>query len=287
MSGYKVAVVCPIGPLHKWGYEHTCQGCIGSHAEFADAVYLVQSTSDKAGTASILRRWYNVTLINSPDTWHHRPEDSDEVLNPAYSFSYFHMRNLAIGRTAAWRDGADVVISMSSNIYIPEWSRDGIHAAIGEMLAEDEPEAFLYRSIQLGRQLFVPDKRVPWIANARKWQTAEEAMVYEPDFKPRRFEGVPGEAVVVDCHYWRTMDELHSLYKRFNYMSRMRKTIWTDERLMTEYIAVQAKVGKWDHPLDRWGQELAAKHRSDFVSAIIFDELERRRKAAWAKTTEA
>jgi hypothetical protein len=270
----RVAVITPIGPLTKWGYQHTYEACIGSQAAWADRVFLVHSTADRAGIDALCARHANVEYISTERTWFHAPGQSDETLRNApgrdvFNFTAFHMANYAVGRYAAWQAGYDVALSMMSNTYIPQWSFDALRAAAIQLAESGECEGMIYRAFQLGGVLFRVDRCAPWLANL--CALGDTSATYCPDFKLRKCGAVTEGAIIVDCHYERTIADEMEKAERFRYLERLqvRGRGTETDTLVSEAARRFRQIPRWDRDLCAYGQAVATRSQGDFMSQII------------------
>ena len=114
----KIAVVCPIGPLNRYGYEHVATDCIASMADFADHVFLMQSARDKAGVETVLRaNGGRVTLVSDERTWFDAKDGKEQF------DALKVMANVDLGAELA--EGYDVAICLMVNWYVPPKNRRG------------------------------------------------------------------------------------------------------------------------------------------------------------------
>ena len=152
----KIAVVCPIGPLNRYGYEHVATDCIASMVDFADHVFLMQSARDKAGVEAVLRaNGGRVTLVSDERTWFNGERfDAQKVMD-----------NADLGADLALAEGYDVAICLMVNWYVPPKNRRGLRLACER--AVETGWAWLYRRDQLGLQMFHVNTRLPWIIALR------------------------------------------------------------------------------------------------------------------------
>lgn len=64
MSHQQTAVLCPIGPLGRFGYQYNRLHTIGSYSAFADNVYLNSSKRNDRHHDEIVNAFDNVTIIS-------------------------------------------------------------------------------------------------------------------------------------------------------------------------------------------------------------------------------
>jgi hypothetical protein len=267
----KLAIVTIIGPANKWGYERTYFECIGNQAQFADHVYLVQSTPDHTGIDRLLVAHDNITLISEPDNWRVRVGADDDVKLSFKSNVRLLSRNYQIGKQVAWRAGHDVVMMASSNSYVPTWTWEGVRAVMAGMLERGEPEAMMYHCWQLGPVLLTSTRRAPWIENAQLWTAVD--LDYTPNIKWRPFAGQPNGAYYVDVSYELTAAEFYANLTRFGFMDKWLAGPHELDEVLRAYVNTVQHSQPWDLKLDATGQAIAAAHQPDYVSAYLLNAL--------------
>jgi len=273
-----IAIVMPIGPLHKWGYQWTCQECIASQAEFADHIYMVQSTQDATGVQEILDKFPNVSLISGPETWHHRPGETDEVLTTAGRIVRVAYQNRRIAQMAAWKDGHDIVLGTHNNWYLPRPNIKALRAYC---------EDFRRRREILGRAWIVAqlcDKFMGVVYSGLLLNfggmNQKQVSHQIPNMKLRRpgsYYPIPQNIrsiYFVDCNYEMTVKEYAA--NRVRYPDYELHGVWNHKERLAARVQRFRKFG-WtkplDWPLDHWGQLIAAKARPDFYSWQILEAM--------------
>jgi len=276
----KIAISVAVGPLHKWGYQHVCRECLASQAEFADHVYMVQSTEDATGVRELLDEFSNITLISDPSTWHHKPSETDERMSAMRAqtmnyFTKFHMRNLAIGRAAAFDDGYKIVLSTHNNWYIPRRNISTLREYCEGFEQSGETTGNTWMMSQLHDRLFGPGVRNEGLVNLGNMRSREEVIAYYPCMKWRHipFEEIPGnvgDICMVDCSYDLLPSEYEGMQHRFGYPEH-ESFDWAiqRERLAGRLLRRNVVV---DVPLDYWGERIAAKSGPDFMGHQILQE---------------
>lgn len=274
----KVAISVAVGPLNKWGYQHVCRECLASQAEFADRVYMVQSTEDATGTRELMDEHDNITLISNPSTWHHRPGETDEVMDGPQkmrSFTKFHMRNLAFGRAAAFEDGYKVVLSTHNNWYIPRRNLDALLEYCEGFYQSGKTTGNTWMMSQLHDRLFGPGVRNEGLVNLSGMKGVAEIMAYYPCMKWRHplVEEIPGnvgDICVVDCSYNLLSAEYEGMQRRFCYPEH-ENFDWTRQREILASRLTRRNVLR-EGELDYWGKQIAKKSGPDFMGYQILQE---------------
>jgi len=268
-AGMKLAAIVPIGSLAEKGYQHVFEPCIRSIAEFADAVYLVQSINDNRNLWQ-LEGLYNVNVISNPSTWFDGDYDGKQI-----------NRNLDLGCQAAKNNGADIAILMTSNCYIPVDSAYLLRWAINHIRS---PFNFYYRGNFVAGKLFKPSKRLPYILNLSYFP--ETRFSFDPDglfcdgefispsygdFSQMEFE------TVIDVPLEMTLDELTdklNFVRCYSDALPKRNAVFDWNYWKPYMIGKIAACTPSDKPLDKYGLEIARIIRDDFISHEILRELD-------------
>jgi len=267
-----IAISCACGPLHKWGYQWTAYECIASQAEFADRVYLIQSTADSTGIDKLLNKYSNITLISDPSTWHHKPGEGDEALtimdgNTMSGFTKFHMRNLAIGRWAATKDGHKVIMSTHSNWYVPRRNIETLREYCLEFKQNGATTGYGWAMGQVHDRLHGPPVRREALYNPTGLSEAVILASY-PDMKARHIAQaeIPpnvNNLCLVDASYNLLPEEFEGMQKRFHYPGN---ETWNWPNYKAALIdRMKRRYTLGNEPLDYWGQEIAKKSTPDFM----------------------
>jgi hypothetical protein len=275
----KIAISVAVGPLHKWGYQHVCRECLASQAEFADHVYMIQSTEDATGVQELLDEFPNITLISNPATWHHLPGQTDEALPSPHHymglFTTFHMRNLSIGRGAAFDDGISIVLSTHNNWYIPRRNVSALREYCEEFAAGGTLTGHTWMWSQLHNKLFGPGMRNCGLCNTTGMLDRAAVEEYYPDMKFRyQVRSTIPEQVknicMVDCSYNLLPSEFEGMHRRFFYPG-YRTFDWNSKRAIIA-SRLMRKCFVQDVPLDYWGEKIAAKSRPDWMGYQLLQE---------------
>ncbi len=152
----KIAIVCSIGNLHRFGYHHIHEVVLKSFCSFADKVVLISSSRD----AKVAVRSSKIQLVSTAQTWF----DIDENGNECYSIDKL-VANMNQGLDILAAEGFDIALVIHINQYIPETKSENIQQYLQDFLHRDKPYTWLYKMYQCGPQLFEADRRLPWIYN--------------------------------------------------------------------------------------------------------------------------
>ena len=258
MKRVPFAIVCPCGPLWKWGYENTAALCLANQAQAADALYLVHSVKQAVVATA------NAVELSSPETWFHpsgeAPDDTPFASYAATQFTGLHERNYRLGRMRAWQDGYRIVVYTQSNWYIPESQREPLRRAVARIVADGQEYGLLNRRHQFGRMILRPDKAAYLIINMTAWDERTVLLV-EHDRKLRGHQ-VGNHPYVVDCGSEQTAQQLSAYFWRARYERR------TPEEL-TEYTRRAARKAMPGEPVaDATGLAIAAKSRPEYLSRV-------------------
>ena len=271
----KLAVVCPIGPLDQFGYQYTYSVALESFSLFAEAIYLVASTRSNAHVEEIRQRFPKVIFISNDQTWYKLDEAGQEVFD-----IYQWDRNLETGINHAHREAMDAAVVLPINSYVPEAAIPLIEGRIKRMIQEERPYEWVYRRIQLGSKLFVPDAGVPNIINLRipypyrvryDWTESPDGqkipISYDasyPDAAQEAFVDCPMEMTVDDLrnkmNFTKSYAQINpSALKQFEFHTHVREY----------YLPKFLRKVVTDDPLDRLGKMISQNSRADFVSQYL------------------
>lgn len=276
----KIAISVAVGPLFKWGYQHVCRECLASQVEFADRVYMVQSTEDATGVKELLDECPHITLISNPSTWHHKPGQTDEVLDVGKpnmaGMTMFHMRNLGLGRAAAFEDGYRIVLSTHNNWYIPRRNAAALRHYCEDFERSGKMTGHTWMMPQLHDKLLGPAVRNEGLANLASMKSADEVRAYYPGMKWRHLavntlpENVE-DICMVDCSYNLLPAEYEGMQHRFGYPQHEtfnwpeRRAQLADRLLRRNFVL--------NVELDYWGKLIAAKSGPDWMGYQILHEV--------------
>jgi hypothetical protein len=156
----KIGVLCPVGPLDRFGYQYHYLTIAENLSRFATQLYLVSTTRNRVHVDKLLTRFANVQYISDENTWLPLDDSDNEVFRLAkllYALNY--------GLEKCKQDGMDCMVSIHINQYVPEPAFVPLRKALSDMLDAGRPFEWLYKRYQLGDRLFHADTRVPWILN--------------------------------------------------------------------------------------------------------------------------
>lgn len=212
------AIICPVGPLFKWGYEHTFEACLMNQARGAAALYLVHSLADLSGMERLAGH-SNIVSMCGPETWFH-PEGlaPDDVAFGDYSghnFTTLHERNYRLGRHRAWRDGFNLVVYTHSNWYVPEAQWPILRGALERLVLECQDYGVMNRRAQVQDWIIAPDKAARLLINMTEW-SEEQVRLREHDRKLRAANVLPGAPEFVDCSSEATPEQISANFLRFD-----------------------------------------------------------------------
>jgi hypothetical protein len=286
-----IAVVCLVGPLDRFGYQHLAPDVLDNLCAFATRVYLVSSTRNRAGFDPALARHPNLTGLSDERTWFELEPDGRE----RFSIAALE-RNAEIAHAACRRDGMDCAIHIHINQFVPARARERLRDRCRRMVERGQPFEWLYKRYQLADRLFHADTRLPWILNLRAedvFRVRADALEHRrrPEshrIQHGRFRARNAEAIV-DCPLEMTMQDLAD---KMNYIA-----CYADLRPganprfdPAEYIAYYTrkfalKRMSDEAPDPETGAAVAARAGEDFVSRQILSRCQecRRGGGLWAR----
>lgn len=285
----KLAVVCPIGPLDRFGYQYTYATALESYSLFADVIYLICSSRIGAQIADVSERFPKAVLISDEQTWYSLDEFGQEVFD-----IYQWDRNLQTGLRQAQQEWMDAAVVVPINAYIPETAIALIQSKIRRMLEEDRPFEWVYRRFQLGSKLFIPDAGVPNIINLRlprpyrvRYDWTESPHGEKIPISYDHSHPDAAQEAFVDCPMEMTVDDLRdkmSFTKSYSQINPRALPQFDFQVHVTEYYLPKfLRKVMTDDPLDRFGRMIAQNSSPDFVSRYIIREYDKKLRVAKLK----
>ena len=258
-----LAIICPCGPLWKWGYENTAGPCLRNQADAVGGLYLVHSAIQDPGAE--IPTGSNVVSMSSRETWFHpeglAPDDEPMENYGGAVFTHLHERNYALGRLQAWRDGFRVVLYTQSNWYIAEVGRERLRRAVEAPVAGGGDFGLVNRRGQCGRVVLKADKAAYLLVNMTNW--AEGRVATEVVDRKLRGGQVGEHPEIVDCGSEQTPEQLAQ------HLWRARCERYAPEDLV-RVCRLNALRGLPGEPLsDPTGLEIAARSRPEHLSGLV------------------
>jgi len=269
----KIAVVCALGWLDRNGYQHVYRECIGSMAEFAEVVYLVQSTRNRTGIAELMQLYPNIIHIADKRTWFSDYDDEHEITYPL-----FHNRNLGIGMQAASMDGAECILGMQSNWYIPHANMTALRARCEAVIRDSKDCAWLYRSTQYAGTLFHVSHHVKFIVNPKHPECMVPGKVADKAhklFPPANQYAELEKTNVVDVPLEMTLEDLENIWNWYKcYDGRVGGSmVFKWETFRKIYQRSSRILSVCPVNPNGAGALIARNSRPDFVSHIILRDM--------------
>jgi hypothetical protein len=267
-----IAIICPIGPLDRWGYQHVYSPCVASMAAFADTIYMPQTTRNRAGVDELIMDYDNIVHVGNESTWFAEIDGNEH-------FDLFRLRdniNRAIER--AREDGHQIALCVEVNQYIPVAAREPLAALCAEVRANDQPYGWLFRRDQLAGATFHASLRRPWIWNLAFDVRIEipDGTLYDNQFIRHERGNWPLEdaAAIVDAANEMSAEDLRDKLTAFRFYSefvRKRPTTF-DWNYQLSYYVAKFRAKELDYAeLDIYGQAIAdvAAGHPEFMSHEI------------------
>jgi len=281
----KIGVICPVGPLDRYGYQYNYMTIMENLAAFATQVYIISSSRNR-DLHDLLSRFPNVDYIFNEDTRF----DVDATGNEVFSMEKLeHNVNLALQKCK--EDGMDCAIQMHINQYVQDRNKDNLRRLCGDMLEAGRPFEWLYKKYQLGNRLFHADTRVPWILNLQIDQpfviradsihhrdSHERYKIEHGDFRSK------DHIAIVDCPMEMTWQDLEEKMRFLYGGSVLGANV---DPCLGEYLSLPYYLRKFNQklisnePLDATGQVIARNSRSDFVSWTLLKHYQKVNAAGW------
>ena len=270
----KIAILCPIGPLDRFGYQYNHMITLQSFSEFADHIYLCSSTRTDAYIDKVLATFNNVTYISDERTWFEEDEEGNEF------FSVFDFeRNNDVALESCLADGMDCALHIHINQYIERRGFSALRTRIANLLQSREPFDWLYRRYQLYDRLFYTDTRHPWMLNLQVKNPPRlraDAILYKgvkytfevKDFRQQK------DGVIVDCNMELSLEDLadvRNFTRGYVELNPEANPIFDWEVYRPYYINKFNHKILSDDALDYFGQQIAQNSQPDFVSHLLLD----------------
>ena len=261
-----IGIVCPVGPVDRWGYQRNLAECVGSFCEFADLVVLVQSHEEAAGLGELAGRYGNLSVLANEQTWFHDGRYRAERV----AFN----RNL--GADALRQVGCSSILHLDCNWYIPESSRAELRKACGEA----QGVRWLFRGCQVGKWLFSPGMRLPNLHGPGARMALDDDSAISPDGATVRRESgfwpERGGQMVVDTELevtWGELEERMNFVRCYADLAVDRSPVFDRRFWQAFYRRKYASRKRSGFELGKVGQAIAARHEAKFVSETIAGEL--------------
>jgi hypothetical protein len=276
----KIGIVCPIGPLDRYGYQYNHTTVLENLSTFATRVYLCSSTRNRANVDGLLARFHNVEHISNENTWF----DMDESGNEIFRISKVeHNINLTLDRCR--QDGMDCAIQIHINQYVPSRNMENLRRLCQDMLRAERPFEWLYKRYQLGNRIFHTETRVPWMLNLQidnQFHVRADSLHHNDGGQKYAIEHgdyrAQNRCAIVDTQMELTLQDLEAkqnfirCYSELNPEANPR----FDWNAYFPYFMrkFNAKLIS-NEPLDGVGQVIAHDSRKDFVSWLLLEHYER------------
>ncbi len=259
----KIAIICPIGDLHRFGYWRVASFCLESWKVIGD-LFLIHSSR------TVIPFDIKANYIRDDDTLMSVTVDPDGKWGEWYDHRIV-AANANRGIDTACAMGYDVAITICVNWYVERPAGIAIREKCEWLLSQHSDYDYLYRRIQIGPHLFEADMETIAVLNLHKVQPEPCKVLvdtYEINgatVKGRRgdYAARNGEAYI-DCEHELTTEELQEkLADIRNYEELVPKRRGVDWAYWQRYYRERAKrlVESFDQP-GEVGRCIAALHPS-------------------------
>lgn len=264
----KIAIICPIGDLNRFGYWRIAQPCLESWRALGDLFLIHSSRTDLPFTIK-------AEYIRNDDT----------LMRLVDGAEWFDHRlvadNANVGIEAARAAGYDVAATICVNWYVEREAAQKIDEKCAYLLKEGNRFDFLYRRLHLDGHLFDSDMASIALLNIRKIgrgvvQVLVDSIVIDDILIKRRRGEFPeyNSEGYIDCEFELTMTELkEKLGDIRNYAEILPKRSGVDWAYWEHYYRQHAGHLKLssDKP-GEVGRQLAALHPADSFSDWMLRE---------------
>jgi hypothetical protein len=154
----KIACIVPIGSLTKFGYQYHWTAILENLADTFDKVYLITTTKENTALSV---RIENVELIVNKTVLFDIDKDGQEI------FSIYNIyAALSLGKTISKKDGFDVAINMSINMYIDKINSLKMRGYCADIIRKRKPFGYMGKAFQIDGLVTYPNTRIPAVINA-------------------------------------------------------------------------------------------------------------------------
>lgn len=264
----KIAIICPIGDLNRFGYWRIAQPCLESWRVLGD-LFLIHSSRTKIPfsiQAEYIRN--DATLmrqVNGAEWFDHR----------------LVADNANTGIEAARDAGYDVAATVCVNWYVEREAAQKITQKCAYMIESGNRFDFLYRRLQMGNQLFDTDRKSIALLNVGKiGQDVVKVLVDSIEIDGILIERRRGKysdcnaEAYIDCEFELTAGELkEKLADVRNYACILPKRAGADWDYWQRYYRHRAaQLNPSGDGLGDIGQRIAALHPADAFSDWMLHE---------------
>lgn len=266
----KLAIICPIGNLNRFGYWRIAEPCLTSWLSLGD-LFLIHSSRTNLPfkiAATIIRD--SRTLMQIEDGHGER-------------FDYHLVAdNANLGIEAARQAGYDCALTICVNWYIEDKAGHAVIEKYQRMIREGRFFDFLFRRIQVGEYLFDSDRKSIVMFNLGKVKDNVVKVLVDcaqfgsmPVTASRGdFSAWNGEAYI-DCEFELTLDEMkEKLADVRNYEDILAKRHGADWSFWEQYYAQRAgQMRMSDDALGTIGRHIATLHQKDSLGNWVLNQM--------------
>lgn len=270
----KIAVILPVGPLDRYGYQYVYDLTIPTMCAFADQVYMISSTRNPTNVSDLLKAHPNLRYISDKRSWF---EGDREVFSNA---RYEENVNRMMRRCA--KDGMDVAFQIHVNQYIPQSVRPLLQQRARRLVKHGNHASWIYRRYQLGDRWFHCDDAAFWMVNLHMpgWSFVADGLYDEQKKKIKKrihndFRHQNHLAVVDAALEFPLVDltEKMNFVRCYKGLSPWRSAEFRWSTWKRYYAAKFRQKALSNDPLPPTGRKLAERSQKDFVSWAILNEL--------------
>ncbi len=149
----RIAVICPVGRLDRYGYQHVARQCIASHRQVGDT-WLYPSTT-RANVADP-----ELGILSDSRTWF----EVDPAGNERFDIMQLE-RAANVAYRVAQEQGYDAAIGLHVNNWVTGAAADWLYFEAARIVADKEFLGWTYRRDQLAELSFGCTVRRPRIIN--------------------------------------------------------------------------------------------------------------------------
>ncbi len=273
----KIAVILPVGPLDRFGYQYNHDIVIENLCEFADGVFMGSTNRNRVGVDELLTHHPKLRYYADENTWFKLDQAGNEVWDVKW---VMNRTNYCIDKAA--EEGFDCALIIHINHYVPESNMIPLRQYCEKLVNEGAKYGWLYRKYQLANHVSKTCVRNPWIFNLRTSSIGrvgigsfcdssgqELARIQSGDFSD--FESI----AIVDAPMEQTLEDFEASRNFVRCYVELPghhdKAVFEPmeflEKYQTKFNAMKFSEGAFD----QYGMKIAERTKEEFLSVYFMN----------------
>ena len=266
----KIAIICPVGDLRRFGYWRNAQACLESWQALGDLFLVHSSRADMPFSV-----------------WGSRIQDDDTLMQLRNNVEWFDHRLIAAnanrGIAEAQRAGYDVGVTICVNWYIEADASKALAERASAMIRYGDAYKVMYRRLQMDDYLFDIDLESPAMLNLHivkpdvvkvlaDWVEIDGAQVNR---KRGDYPAILNDSAYIDCEFEVTRAEFQEkMLDVRNYEDILPKRSGADWAFWEEYFARRARALRMSPDvIGKVGRKIALQHPLDSMSDFLLSKM--------------